>query len=117
MPIGLDQGDEPLRPRVLAERASDAGLFGSAMLRALVTRSARPLVYQVLRYGHRLDPRQPMVEVTTHWDGERWNDTGVPGAAPGAWELGRAEHTDQAAGRRDLLGELRGWPRPPGHAG
>jgi len=48
-----------------------------------------------------LDLGAPLAEVTTHWDGEGWNDPDVPGHQPGAWELGAAERRDDAIGRHD----------------
>jgi hypothetical protein len=54
-----------------------------------------------LSFGWLYDSAAPLVEVTTHWDGKGWDDPGVPGYQPGAWELGAAEHRDGAVGRGD----------------
>jgi hypothetical protein len=56
-----------------------------------------------LNHGRLLDLAAPLIEVTTHWDGEGWMDPHTPGQVPGAWELGAAEHRDDAVVRQNLF--------------
>ncbi len=80
---------------------SESWKAGIASIVRAVTRSPAPLGSMSLHFGWLFDLAAPLVEVTTHWDGERWNDPDVPGHQPGAWELGAAEHRDDAIGRQD----------------
>ena len=98
-PFGLAQAAPPL-PVSLGSKSWKAGI--ASIMRA-VTRSPAPFGRMSLYFGWLFDLQAPLVEVTTHWDGESWNDPDVPGHQPGAWELGAAEHRDNAIGRQDWM--------------
>ena len=98
-PFGLAQITPPPLPVALGSESWKAGIASG--LRAVVTRSPVPPASMSLQFGSLLDLASPLVEVTTHWDGQSWNDPDVPGHQPGAWELGAAEHRDEVIGRRD----------------
>ncbi len=112
-PFGLAQTAAPPLPVSLGSESWKAGIAN--ILRAAVTRSPAPLGSMSLRFGRLFDLAGPLVEVTTHWDGEWWNDPDVPGHQPGAWELGAAEHRDNAISRRDWA--AMSWYDQPGPGG
>jgi hypothetical protein len=98
-PFGLMQETASSLPVALCSESWKAGIVSG--LRAAVTRAPVPPASMSLQFGWLFDLAAPLVEVTTHWDGESWNDPDVPGHQPGAWELGAAEHRDDAISRQD----------------
>jgi hypothetical protein len=98
-PFGLMQETASSLPVALGSASWKVGI--ASVVRAAVTRAPAPLGSMSLQFGWLFDLAAPLVEVTTHWDGESWNDPDVPGHQPGAWELGAAEHRDDAIDRQD----------------
>jgi hypothetical protein len=98
-PFGLMQATASSLPVALGSASWKAGI--ASAVRAAVTRAPVPPASLNLQFGWPFDVAAPLVEVTTHWDGESWNDPDVPGHQPGAWELGAAERRDDAIGRHD----------------
>jgi hypothetical protein len=98
-PFGLMQETASWLPVAFGSASWKAGI--ASAVRAAVTRVPVPPASMTLRFGWPSDVAAPLVEVTTHWDGQSWNDPDVPGHQPGACELGAAEHRDDAIGRQD----------------
>lgn len=118
-PFGLT-GDPDRPPLSLGSEHSSAGMIRE--ISAAITRAPVPLDSLTLQYGNLLDVSQPMVEVTTHWDGRGWFAPGQDGGTPApeqippAWELGVFEGRDGAAARQDWQA-LRRPPRSMRAAG
>lgn len=71
MPFGVDQPATSRLSVSLGSESMNAGMFGVAALGAAIRRSPLPLADMSLRFGSLFDPTAPLLEVTTHWDGER----------------------------------------------
>lgn len=95
-------------PLTLGSESASTGLL--AEIGAAITQSAVALDSLGLIYGDYFDLAQPLVEVTTHWDGRDWFTPARPAAVPAAewaripppaWELGDAERRDNAIARQE----------------
>lgn len=114
-PFGL-RADPERPPFSLGSESASVGPIEE--ISAAITRSAVPLDSLSLLYGDFLDLAKPLVEITTHWNGRGWfvpaRDSSVPSSAweqipPPAWDLGEAEHRDDAIARHDW--RALGFPR------
>jgi hypothetical protein len=114
-PFGLT-GDQERPPLTLGSESASASPFEE--ISAAITHSAVPLDSLSIMYGDYLNLENPLVEITTHWDGHSWftpaKPSDVPSSAwgpipPCAWDIGEAELRDEAIARQDW--KALGYPR------
>lgn len=114
-PFGLT-GDQGRPPLALGAESASAGLFEEVA--AAVTKSTVSLDSLSIMYGDYFNLENPLVEVTTHWDGRGWvtpsKPSGVPSSTwgsipPCAWDVGDAEFRDSVIARQDW--RALGYPR------